>query len=324
MSRGADDRQVQRRQVGPEQAGQRLDVFVAGACPDLSRAAAQRLIREGRVLLDGETAKPSRPVSAGSLVQVEIPPPRPYRARPEPIPLDVVYEDADLVVVNKPVGMVVHPAAGNWEGTLVNALLAHCGDLAGIGGELRPGIVHRLDKDTSGLIVAAKNDHAHRHLQRQISRRTAERRYRALCWGADMPEELEVDASIGRHPRHRQRMAVLPHGGRPARTALKLLRALPPMALVEARLRTGRTHQIRVHLHHIGHAVVGDPVYGRAWRLPRGSSPALRQALEALPGQALHARLLSFEHPRTGQQMRFEAELPVHFRRLLAALEAQQ
>jgi len=324
VSERAPEGQVQRHRVGPEHAGQRLDVFVAAMCPELSRASAQRLIRQGQVLLDGKSAKSSKSVPAGGVVEVEVPPPRAYRARPEPLPLDIIHEDADLVVVNKPAGMVVHPAAGNWEGTLVNALLAHCGDLAGIGGELRPGIVHRLDKDTSGLIVAAKNDRTHRHLQRQIAQRTAQRTYWALCWGADMPPELELDAPIGRHPRQRKRMAVLAYGGRPARTVFKLLRALPPMSLVEARLCTGRTHQIRVHLHHLGHPVVGDPIYGRARELQRGASAGLREAVDGLHGQALHARQLAFEHPRTGERMLFEAELPADFRRLLQVLQAEQ
>lgn len=322
MSQQGQEGQVQRHPVGAEHAGRRLDVFVAQVCPDLSRAAAQRLIREGRVLLDGEPAKPSKAVPAGSVVRVEIPPPRPYRAEPEDIPLDIIYEDADLIVVNKPSGMVVHPAAGNWEGTLVNALLAHCGDLAGIGGELRPGIVHRLDKDTSGLIVAAKNDHAHRRLQRQISQRSAERAYWAICWGTGLAQEFAVDAPIGRDPHHRKRMAVVRQGGRPARTLFRLLEPLPPMSLVEARLRTGRTHQIRVHLNHLRHPVVGDPTYGRARQLPRRAPAALRQALRGLHGQALHSRLLVLEHPRTGEELTLEAEPPADFRRLLEALKS--
>ncbi len=320
--------------VGHGEEGDRLDVFVAAHMPELSRANAQRLIREGHVTVDGAVAKPASHVQAGSVVAVLVPPAREPQAVPQEMPLDIVYEDSDLLVVNKPPGMVVHPAAGNWDGTLVNALLAHCPDLAAepsrpgrgraegaVGGRLRPGIVHRLDKDTSGLLVVARNDRAHRRLQAQISARTAKREYWAIVWGADLPVEFEVDAPIGRHPRHRKKMAVVGVHGRPARTACRLLRRLPPMSLVEARLQTGRTHQIRVHLSHLRHPVVGDPVYGGRRSPPKGTPPAIAEAVAALPGQALHARSLGFEHPGTGEELTFQADPPEAFRRLLEALE---
>ena len=323
---GDDESRLLQLRVPHDVAARRLDACIAELAPELSRAAAQRLIGEGHCLLNGSPAKPSAAVHAGDLIALTIPPATPTEMVPDALPLDIVYEDADLIVVNKPRGLVVHPAAGNPRGTLANALLAHCTDLAGVGGELRPGIVHRLDKDTSGLLVAAKNDAAHRSLSSQIKARTARRTYWALCWGIPDPPAGEVDAPLGRHPVDRKRFAVR-EDGRPARTSYRVLEAFrlgtrPVAALLECRLHTGRTHQIRVHLTHLGHPLLGDPVYGRDRRLSREAPPAVVAALEALGGQALHARALAFRHPRTGEDLAFDAEPPQDFRALLEALRA--
>jgi len=308
-----------------ELAGQRLDQAVAHLAEDLSRAAAQRLIDEGLCLLNGEVPKRAAKVAEGDRITLTILPPEPTDVAPEAIPLDVAYEDEHLIVINKPSGMVVHPAAGNPRGTLVNALLAHCRDLSGIGGELRPGIVHRLDKETSGLLVAAKSDVAHRGLAKQIAERTAKRTYWALVWGEPSPREGRIEAPIARHPRQRQMMAVVP-GGREAATHYRVLetfrlgKAGQGASLLELDLETGRTHQIRVHMSHVGHPVLGDPLYGKQRTLPRIATEELRQALEGLEGQALHAKRLRFVHPVTGQPMEFESEPPEDFRRVLEAL----
>ncbi|MBM3497681.1 MAG: RluA family pseudouridine synthase [Armatimonadetes bacterium] len=310
-------------------AGRRLDQAVAELAADLSRAAVQRLIAEGHCLLNGIGARPSERVREADRVLLSIPPPEPTDVAPEAIPLDVVHEDAHLIVINKPSGMVVHPAAGNPRGTLVNALLAHCTDLSGIGGEVRPGIVHRLDKETSGLLVAAKSDAAHRGLAEQIAERAAKRIYWALVWGEPRPAEGRVSAPIGRHPQQRQMMAVVP-GGREAATRYRVLEAFPigrdagkagrAASLVELNLETGRTHQIRVHMSHLGHPVLGDPLYGRQRPLPQSAPTPLREAVEALEGQALHARRLTFSHPVTGEPMDFQADPPEDFARVLEAL----
>jgi 23S rRNA pseudouridine1911/1915/1917 synthase len=311
-----------------ETSGERLDAFVAAQAPELSRARVQGLIRDGKVQVNGRQEKASYRVQVGDAVTVEIPPPvEPEGALPENIPLDIVYQDADLAVIDKPAGMVVHPGAGNRTGTLVNALLYQIRDLSGIGGELRPGIVHRLDKDTSGLLIVAKNDAAHRALAEMIERREVKREYLALAWDTIDEEAFTVDAPIGRHPSERQRMAVLADERlsgtrRRAVTHFTVLERMPHATALSATLETGRTHQIRVHLHYIGHPVVGDPVYGaRAARhllllLP----PAARAAVEALPGQALHAHRLTFPHPRTGEPLAFTADPPLHFTHAWEAL----
>ena len=288
--------------------GKRLDVYVGGQLA-LSRSAAQRLIDEGRTLVGGERTKAGRRVRAGDVVTVTAPEPEPLDVAPEDLPLDILYEDQDIIVVNKPRGLVVHPAAGNWTGTLVNALLAHCRDLSGIGGKIRPGIVHRLDKDTSGVIVAAKNDAAHLALARDLKERAVEKTYLAIVHGVPREDKGTIDAPIGRHPTHRKKMAVLPEGqGRPAVTHYEVVERLPGYALLSVHPITGRTHQIRVHLAHIGHPVVGDPVYGR------------RKAPGGIAGQALHAVSLSLHHPRTGERMCFAAPLPEDMERLLTRL----
>lgn len=328
LSPAVDEPEERRYAVPPELEGRRLDQVLPQLDADLSRAAAQRLIAEGLCLLRGEPAEKSSRVTAGDAISVTLLPPIPPDVVAEAIPLDVVHEDADLIVINKPAGMVVHPAAGNPRGTLVNALLGHCRDLSGIGGELRPGIVHRLDKETSGLLVAAKSDHAHRDLARQIAQRTAQRTYWALVWGAPEPPEGEISAPIARHPRHRQMMGVVP-GGREAITRHRVLatfhlgaRHAPDVALLELQLQTGRTHQIRVHMAHVGHPVLGDPLYGRQRRLPQSAPTELVEALGALQGQALHARRLRLTHPTTGQELQFEAPLPDDFRRVLDQLRS--
>jgi 23S rRNA pseudouridine1911/1915/1917 synthase len=271
----------------------------------------------------GGAAKASHRLRAGARVTVAIPPPEPATLEPEPIPLDVVYEDGDLLVVNKPVGLVVHPGAGHRTGTLVHALLAHCGaSLSGIGGTRRPGIVHRLDRGTSGLLVVAKNDPAHVALARQLKARTVERRYVTLAHGRLPHAAGVVEAAIGRDPRDRLRMAVRPTGaGRPAVTRYRVLERFvrpAPLTLVEATLGTGRTHQIRVHLAHLGTPVVGDRTYRRRGGPPL--DPELAGYVAALGGQALHAQSLGFVHPRTGAPHRFEAPLPPAFATLLAWL----
>jgi len=311
-------------------AGERLDTFVAARVPDLSRSAVGRLIDEGRVTVGGLRAKASYKVRPGDEIVVEIPPPAPTEIAPEEIPLDIVYEDQDIVVVNKPRGMTTHPAPGAPAGTLVNALLARTPDLSGIGGVQRPGIVHRLDKNTSGLIVVAKNDAAHKSLQSQIQRRTAGRRYLALVWGNTRFEKAVVDAPIGRHPVDRKKMAVVTEGlrARPAVTDLSVVERLNGFTLLEASLRTGRTHQVRVHCAYIGHPVVGDAVYGGKRQLPGRFSSRQRaefgRLLGALGGQALHAYRLSFDHPRTGRRMEFEAPLPDDMRNLIEWLRAHR
>jgi 23S rRNA pseudouridine1911/1915/1917 synthase len=286
--------------VDPEDEGIRIDTFLAQVGKLPSRTFVQKLLKKGKVKVGSVTIKPSYLVRAGDEIQVEIEEAKPLTLEAEDLPLAILYEDADLIVVNKPRGMVVHPAAGNPKGTLVNALLNHCRDLSGIGGVLRPGIVHRLDKDTSGAMVVAKNDFTHLALATQLKQRVIFRGYLALVHGSLPAPEGEIDAPIGRHPVHRKKMAVVPKG-RPAQTCYRVLAELGPYTLVQAKLITGRTHQIRVHFQYLGHPVAGDPVYGRA------KEPF------ALDGQALHATRLGFAHPRTGQKMSFTAPLPVDF-----------
>lgn len=307
-----------------EDRGIRGDVFVARRL-QLSRSQAARLFALGHVLVNGTVSKPGRMLQPGDEVHVRAEPPEPPSLQPEPMDLEVLYEDEHLLVLDKPRGLVVHPAAGHHHGTLVHALLARVPALSSIGAPDRPGIVHRLDMDTSGLMVVAKSDAAHRSLQAQIQARKARRDYVAIVWGCPAFETATIDAAIGRHPSDRKKMAVLPAGApgaKPAVTELAVLERLPPMSVVEASLRTGRTHQIRVHCAYAGHPVVGDPLYGEHGR-PSGSgvlTPAAEDALSALRGQALHARHLSFGHPVDGRLMTFEAPLPDDMQRLLDAL----
>jgi 23S rRNA pseudouridine1911/1915/1917 synthase len=304
-------------------SGQRLDRALAMALPQLTRSRVKALIESRRVALaDGRTIEePSRKVKTGERFVVDIPEPEPAEPRAQAIDLDILYEDSDLLVLNKPAGLVVHPAPGNPDSTLVNALLAHCGDsLSGIGGVRRPGIVHRLDKDTSGVMVVAKNDQSHRALAKLFAAHDLTRIYRALVWGGPKARKGTIEAAIGRHPVDRKRMTVRRSGGRPALTEYWVEQCFgPPLApvasLLGARLGTGRTHQVRVHLAHLGCPVVGDPVYGRKSR--NASQPA---SLRSFGRQALHAAVLEFRHPRTGREMHFATELPQDFSRLVAEL----
>ncbi len=310
--------------VAGSQAGARLDRWLAEALPSQSRSRLQALIAEGRVTVDGRTvSEPSRKVKDGEHITLAVPEATPARPQAEAIPLVVVYEDADLIVVDKPAGMVVHPAPGSSSATLVNALLHHCGaSLSGIGGEKRPGIVHRLDKDTSGLIVAAKTDAAHRALAAQFAGHTITRAYKALCWGVPSPAQGSVGGRIGRSPRDRKKMAVLTRGGREALTNYRVEQVFGrTAALLECRLATGRTHQIRVHLASIGHPLVGDPTYGRPPRATRGELGAgTERALRAFHRQALHAWQLGFTHPSTGERLLFGSDIPNDFKTLLNSL----
>ncbi len=304
-------------------AGTRLDKFLAESLPDVSRTQIQRLIDEGQVNLARGKATARYRVRSGEHIHLQIPPPKPAHLMPEDIPLDIVYEDDALVVVNKPPGMVVHPAPGHEHGTLVNALLYHCKTLSGIGDEERPGIVHRLDKDTSGLMLVAKHDRSHRHLSDQLRDRTLSRRYVALVQGRLPAERGTIDAPIGRHPQHRQKMTVVESTGRDARTHYEVLESWGALSLVQLSLETGRTHQIRVHLAHINRPVIGDPVYGvKAVSLPR--HPAIERWIRMFPRQALHARGLQFEHPETGETMVFAAALPDDLTGLLERIRLLQ
>ena len=299
-------------QVNPEDTGTRLDAWLAGQLPDVTRSAAARLCEEGRVTAAGKPLAKNYRLSGGEAVSVTLPDPEPVDVAPQNIPLDVVYEDSDVIVVNKPKGLVVHPAPGHPDGTLVNALLHHCGDsLSGIGGELRPGIVHRIDRDTSGLIIAAKNDVAHQKLSAQLQDHTLARIYRCIVIGNLRKDSGTVDAPIGRHPVDRKRMAVEPRTGRPAVTHWSVLARYRGFTHVECRLETGRTHQIRVHLASIGHPLLGDTVYGS------------RKPWPGLAGQCLHARRLKFIHPSTGRPVELECPLPDWFQAVLRKLEAQ-
>jgi 23S rRNA pseudouridine1911/1915/1917 synthase len=321
-------------QIDADNAGLRLDVFVARNWSAVTRSEAQRLIDmppeavEG-VRVNDQRARANYRLRSGDIVTFSRPLPLPADVRPEAIPLDIVYEDADLLVIDKARGMVVHPAPGAASGTLVNAVLAHAVDLSGIGGELRPGIVHRLDKDTGGLLVVAKNDTAHRSLQAQIQARTAQRRYQALVWGLPRFTEAAVDAPIGRHPTDRKKMAVVTdprYVAREAQTDLTVLGTYhDTFALLEARLHTGRTHQIRVHCAYIHHPIVGDPAYGGTRQLPSkpfttAQHAAIEAAIDGLAGQALHAYSLAFDHPRTGERLAFTVPLPPPIQNLLDLL----
>ena len=296
-----ENSQVYTAVVPPEREGERLDVFAAELA-DITRSRAGTLIRQGSVALDGvPQTKTGTKLKAGAAVRLEVPPAAPVAVEAEDIALDILYQDDDLAVVFKPSGMVVHPAAGNERGTLVNALLKHLDNLSGIGGEIRPGIVHRIDKDTSGLLLVAKNDFAHVSLSGQIRAHTVKRAYRAIVIGGFREDAGTVEGPIGRHPTDRKRMAIVP-GGRDATTHWTVLEPLRGATLIEARLTTGRTHQIRVHMASIGHPVLGDPVYG-----PKKSPWPVEG------GQLLHAFRLGFTHPRTGDEMQFEAEPEARF-----------
>ncbi len=306
--------------VGPRDAGRRIDVFVASKDLPLTRSMAKQLIGDGLITVGGAQVKASYHVAEGDEVGVTIPKPEEPQAVPEDIPLDIIFEDSDIIVVNKPADMVVHPAVGNYGGTLVNALLAHCTDLSGVGGELRPGIVHRLDKGTSGVIVAAKNDEAHLSLSEQFKDRNVTKIYGALVFGVPKTPTGTIDTPIGRSQTDRKKMSTRTSKGRVALTEWKVLEAFGKyLSWLEINLGTGRTHQIRVHMTDIGHPLVGDPTYGRggANRLPEGP---LRETVSALYRPALHAWKLAFNHPRTGERVEFTAPLPGDLQQLLDKL----
>ena len=293
--------------VDSDADGERLDTALGILFPERSRSFFRKLIDRKQVLLNGKEAKASRTVSEGDTLSVEFPEAEPLNILPEPIPLEIVYEDADVILVNKPQGMVVHPAAGHYTGTLLNGLLYHCKDLSGINGVLRPGIVHRIDKDTSGIVIACKNDAAHRCIAEQLAAHTVSRRYYALVHGGFREDGGTVDAPLGRHKTDRKKMAVVPDGKR-AVTHFRVLERFERFTLVECRLETGRTHQIRVHMAHIGHPLAGDPVYGS------GKAPFHTE------GQMLHAYLLGFRAPSDGRYLEFTSDLPAHFREALEKL----
>ncbi|MBF0152760.1 MAG: RluA family pseudouridine synthase [Magnetococcales bacterium] len=328
-------------------AGARVDQALATCDHTMSRSAVQRLIKQGAIRRCAAAAAPAcageplldadARVHAGERYRIDLPEPEPVTALPQEIPLVIRYEDAHLLVIDKAAGLVVHPGAGNSQGTLVNALLHHCGGggaggqagfsaegsgLSGVGGVFRPGIVHRLDKDTSGLLVVAKSDAVHAHLAQQFAEHTVSRRYLALVKGHPARMEGTVDAPIGRHPTQRTRMAVTTHHGRVAITHYTVLEKLPGCALIACRLETGRTHQIRVHLTHIGHPLLGDPVYGRPFQPPRHWPEGVQHTVTSFARQALHATTLGLTHPVTGERLEYDSPLPEDFKALLMALRS--
>lgn len=298
--------------VNDEDTGKRLDVYLTEQVEELTRSYIQKLIAESMATVNSQPARANCRLKPGDLVSLNVPELVPLEVVAEPVPLDIYYEDADVVVVNKPRGMVVHPAEGNYSGTLVNALLYHCRDLSGINGVLRPGIVHRIDKDTSGLIVAAKNDAAHASLAQQFKDRQVNRRYLALVHGRVREKKGEVDAPIGRDPKDRQKMAVIQRNGKQAITTYRVIGRYHGYTYLDLKLKTGRTHQIRVHMAFIGHPVVGDPKYGPT------------RAHFNLDGQFLHAELLGFNHPVSGQYLEFKAPLPEVLQHVLDQLTPEE
>lgn len=308
--------------VPAEGEPERLDQFIVRSLDGLTRSAVQRLIDDGRVTVNGIVEKASLKLKGGEVVAVEVPPPAPAVPQAEEIPLDILYEDGDVVVVNKPAGMVVHPGAGNPDGTLVNALLGHCRDLSGIGGEIRPGIVHRIDKDTSGVLVVAKNDRAHDGLARQFHDHTIKRIYLALVFGSPREDKGRVEGAIGRHPTDRLRMSGKARHGKRAVTHWKVLARYPGLSLLQLRLETGRTHQIRVHMAESGHPLVGDELYGGGGRLANLRDPVLRKLIRELGRQALHAKTLGFVHPVTADYLEFDTSLPDDLQRIIDYLES--
>jgi len=289
--------------------GERIDKAVAGVHTELSRAYVQQLIESGYVTVSGKQVRPGYKLRTGDAVEVSVPPPKPLETVAQDIPLDIVFEDASVLVINKPAGMVVHPAAGNYADTLVNALLHHCGDaLSAIGGVMRPGIVHRIDKDTTGLLIVAKGDHAHQHLSAQLKTRTLSRKYFALVHGNVKADTGTIDAPLGRDVHDRKKMAVTKNGGREAVTHFSVVERFGQYTLLQCKLQTGRTHQIRVHMRHIGHPIVGDKTYG------------VKKEAFQLSGQLLHAGEIGFIHPETEQEMTFFAPRPEAFEHVLQIL----
>ena len=287
---------LQRLTVSPEDAGVRIDKYLAEQLPDITRSYLQKLLKDGSVQMNGKPVKASTKTAVGAVIALTIPEPEEPEILPENIPLDILYEDSDVILINKPKNMVVHPAAGHYTGTLVNALMYHCrGDLSGINGVLRPGIVHRIDKDTTGVLIVCKNDRAHNALAEQLKEHSITRKYRAIVCGNLKEDEGTVDAPLGRHPQDRKKMAIVRSGGKRAVTHYRVLERFGNDTYIECQLETGRTHQIRVHMASLGHPLLGDEIYGRA------KSPF------KLEGQTLHAMVLGFIHPTTGEYMEFEA-----------------
>ena len=298
-----------RLEVSPEHAGIRIDKYLAESLPDISRSYLQKLFRDGEIKMNGKAVKASAKTLAGAEIVFAIPEPEEPEILPEDIPLDILYEDDDVILINKPKDMVVHPAAGHYTGTLVNGLMYHCREgLSGINGVLRPGIVHRIDKDTTGVLVVCKNDRAHNGLAEQLAEHSITRKYRAIVCGNLKEDEGTVDAPLGRHPQDRKKMAIVRSGGKRAVTHYRVLERFGKYTYIECQLETGRTHQIRVHMASLGHPLLGDEVYGR------GKSPF------KLEGQTLHAMVLGFIHPTTGEYMEFQAPLPEYFESLLEKL----
>ncbi len=300
-------------EVSDQQEGERLDKFLSNIYPDLSRSFFQKLIKNQQVLVNGSPQKASYPVNLLDLVTVEIPDAVPISIEPEDIPLDILYEDDDVVIVNKPKGMVVHPSAGHYSGTLVNAVMYHCKDsLSGIGGEIRPGIVHRIDMDTTGALIVCKNDASHAEIAAQIKEHSVNRIYVGIVCGNIKEEEGTIEGAIGRHPTDRKKMAVNEKNGKPAVTHFKVLERFGNYTYTEFKLETGRTHQIRVHMAKIGHPLLGDLLYGSS-----------HCAFKHLQGQTLHARTIGFIHPKTGDYIEFSAPLPEYFEKLLKILQSK-
>jgi 23S rRNA pseudouridine1911/1915/1917 synthase len=314
---------VLRFTVAESEVGRRLDAVVAARLPTLSRSAASRLIRAGHITVSGHIRKPGYLTKPGDVVQSEVPSEEPVTCQPEPIPLSILHEDRDVIVLNKPPGLVVHPGAGHKGGTLLNALLYHCPDIEGIGDHARPGIVHRLDKETSGTMVVAKSSLAYDSLSRQFKMREVRKIYLALAYGEVKKTAGVIDLPIGRHPKHRKKMSVKSRQSRPTETRWQIKEAFAEVTLLEIDLRTGRTHQVRVHCAAIGHSVVGDTTYGKKRRWQKVLSEGTIQALKAARRQMLHAWQLNFMHPRTGKMMHFESPLPSDMASVLDALRAR-
>jgi len=307
--------------ISEQDAGKRLDQFLATTGLHLSRSQAKRWIEEEGILLNGKATKPSAHLRTGDQVSGILPTPKPLALEPEPLPLSILYEDSSIIVIDKTAGMVVHPAPGNLSGTLVNALIYHCKDLTGINGALRPGIVHRLDKETSGVMVAAKNDESYHQLTKQFKNRTIDKVYLAIARGKFSQEEGSIDLAIGRHPTERKRMSTRSRRGRRAVTSWKVLERWEGFTLLELHPQTGRTHQIRVHLAAMGHPILGDPLYGKR---SASQAPVLKECFRGLHRQALHAHRLGFTHPHTGEKVEFISPLPPDMKEVIDWLRSQK
>jgi len=310
-------------QVSKKDQGRRLDQFLSKTNLNLSRSQAKNLIEQHHIFLNQKPTKPSAHIKAGDTVSGTLPEPTPLSLKPEPLPVTILYEDSSIIVIDKPSGMVVHPAYGNPSGTLVNALLYHCKDLVGINGVLRPGIVHRLDKDTSGVMVVAKDDEAFHQLIKQFKNRTVEKTYLAIVYGRFGQDEGLIDSAIGRHPSERKRMSTRTRKGRTAITLWKKIEEFDSSTLLKIFPQTGRTHQIRVHLSSIGHPILGDPLYGRKGRPGAIHDPILKECVKRMNRQALHSQRLEFIHPRTGERVQFVSSIPQDMENVLEWLRAQ-